>query len=69
MGIFLNICSKTNMAGHYAETSGNWDVSFWRLHKEQGTWEKGAHNEKADQMQLHKDDMGKKWSPAPDGSS
>lgn len=24
MGSFLNIGSKTNMAGHYAETSGNW---------------------------------------------
>lgn len=45
MGIFLNICSKTNMAEHYAEISGNWAVmSSSRLHKEQGTWEKGAHN-------------------------
>lgn len=45
MGIFLNIGSKTNMAGHYADISGNWAaMSFSRLHKEQGTWEKGAHN-------------------------
>lgn len=72
LGTFLNIGSKTNMEGHFfPKISRSWAVMYFsRLHIEKGTWEKGAHNEKADQTQLHKEeDMSKNWSPAPEGSS